>query len=529
MRIVVAETIAEAGLAYLGEHGTVHLAVGSSRDELLTLLGSADALIVRSATRVDAEVFEAAPMLRVVGRAGIGVDNIDLDAATAAGVVVVNAPQANAVSAAEHTMALMLSQARRIPEADRALRGGTWDRERYRGVELYGKTLGVVGLGRIGSLVAQRGAAFGMKVLAYDPYVGADRARRIGVEQREHLNDLLADADFVTVHLPRTRETEGLIGADAFAAAKPGIRIVNTARGGVVDEAALAEAIESGKVAGAALDVFAVEPMTESPLFNLPGVVVTPHLGASTIEAQGKAGLSVAEAVVEALNGALVPSAVNIDVGGVPEELVPFLPLAEDLGCLFVALSRALPEDLTVRVEGELAGFPIKPLALAALTGMLASVSDAPVSFANAPAQAKRHGVSVVEETTPESPIYPSVIRLTGDCGDGPVSVAGTLVDRRGPVLLEAFDHPIELPLSRYVAVILNDDTPGAIGKVGTYLGDLGVNISDMVVGRPTAGEESAMMGLSLDRALTQEEMDGLLAIDTCTSAFFVELGGRRS
>ncbi|MCJ7726911.1 MAG: NAD(P)-binding domain-containing protein, partial [Acidimicrobiia bacterium] len=315
MHIVVAETIAEAGLAHLGEHGTVDLAIGLSVEDLMARLADADALIVRSATKVDAAMMAAAPHLRVVGRAGIGVDNIDLDAATAAGVVVVNAPQANAISAAEHTMALLLSQARRIPEADRALRGGSWERERFRGVELYGKTLGIVGLGRIGTLVAQRAAAFGMTVLAYDPYVGADRTRRLGVEPRERLLDLMAEADFVTVHLPRTRETEGLIGAEALAAAKPGIRIVNTSRGGVVDEAALAAAITAGTVAGAALDVFSTEPMTESPLFEMSEVVVTPHLGASTVEAQDKAGVSVAEAVVAALKGALVPSAVNIDVG----------------------------------------------------------------------------------------------------------------------------------------------------------------------------------------------------------------------
>ncbi|MCJ7725717.1 MAG: phosphoglycerate dehydrogenase [Acidimicrobiia bacterium] len=529
MHIVVAETIADAGLDYLGEHATVEVAVGLSPDELLPRLAVADALVVRSATRVGAGLLAAAPNLKVIGRAGIGMDNIDLTATAAAGVMVVNAPEAAAISAAEHTLALRLSQARRIPEADRALRAGSWERERFRGVELYGKTLGVVGLGRIGTLVAQRGAAFGMRVISYDPYVGADRARRIGVVPMERLADLMAEADFVTVHLPLTRETEGLIGVEALAQAKPGVRIVNTARGGVVDEEALAAAIRAGRVAGAALDVFATEPMTESPLFELAEVVVTPHLGASTVEAQDKAGMAVAEAVIEALRGALVPSAVNIDVGPeVPAGLLQFLPLAEDLGCLFVALSQRLPQRLTVRVEGDLADLPVRPVALAALTGMLAAVSDAPVSFANAPALAKARGVTVIEESAPDSPVYPSGIRLTGDCGDGPVSVAGTVSDRRGPVLIEAFEHMIELPLSRYVAVVLNDDIPGVIGSVGTYLGDLGVNIADMVVGRPTAGEDSSMMGLSLDRSLTQSEVEGMLAMDTCRSAFFVELGGRR-
>jgi D-3-phosphoglycerate dehydrogenase len=304
MHVVAAESIAGTGLDLLREHAEVDFAPGASRPELLERLGAADALIVRSGTRVDAEMIAAAPRLKVVGRAGAGLDNIDLDAAAAAGVAVVNAPQAGAVSAAEHTLALLLSQARRIPEADRALRSGSWDRDGFGGVELHGKTLGIVGLGRIGTLVARRAAAFGMRLLAYDPYAGADHARGLGVEPRASLTGLLAEADFLTVHVPLTRETAGLIGREALAAAKPGIRIVNTSRGGVVDEQDLAEAIAAGTVAGAALDVFADEPVIDSPLFALPEVVVTPHLAASTGEAQGKAGIAVAEAVLEALQGA---------------------------------------------------------------------------------------------------------------------------------------------------------------------------------------------------------------------------------
>lgn len=303
MHVVVAETIADAGLAHLAEHVSVDLATGLSTEELAKRLAGADALIVRSATIVDTAMLAAAPNLKVVGRAGIGLDNIDLDAATAAGVVVVNAPHANVISAAEHTMALLLSLARRIPEADKALRSGSWQRERFQGVELHGKTLGIIGMGRIGTLVAQRAAAFGMRMVAFDPYVDADRIRRLGVAPVEHLVDLMAQSDFVTIHLPRTRETQGLIGAEALAAAKSGVRLVNTSRGGVVDEAALADAITAGTVAGAALDVFATEPTTQSRLFEMPEVVVTPHLGASTVEAQDRAGLEVAEAVVAALRG----------------------------------------------------------------------------------------------------------------------------------------------------------------------------------------------------------------------------------
>jgi len=523
--VVVAEEIAPAGLELLRAEAEVRDLAGAERAALLGALGDADALVVRSATRVDAALLAAAPRLRVVGRAGIGVDNIDVEAATAAGVLVVNAPTANAVSAAEHTMALLLSQARRVPEADRTLREGTWERGRLQGVELHGKTLGIVGLGRIGTLVAQRAAAFGMRVVAYDPYVGAERARRVGVEVAESLQALLAGADVVSIHLPRTRETEGLIGAEALAAAKPGIRIVNTSRGGVVDEEALAEAIRSGRVAGAALDVFASEPLTHSPLFDLPEVVVTPHLGAATVEAQDKAGTDVADAVLAALRGELVPTAVNVDIGpDVPDEVRPYLPVAERLGATFAALARGLPEELTVRVEGRLADVPCRPLALAALRGALASVSDGPVTFVNAPVLAVRHGVRVVEETTTGVSDYVSVVRLSGTVAGTGFAVSGTVVGRKGPVLVEALDHEIELPFSRHMLVLLNADVPGLIGRVGTFLGERGINIDDMVVGRPAAAGDTAMMGLSVARPLDDEEMAALRGIDGVACAWSVIL-----
>lgn len=524
-KVVVAEKIAEAGVSRLEEHCEVLDGVDASRDELLTMVTDANGLVVRSATKVDAELIAAAPALEVVGRAGIGVDNIDLDAATAAGVLVVNAPTANAVSAAEHTMALLLSQARRVPEADASLRAGAWERKRLQGIELHGKTLGVIGLGRIGTLVAQRASAFGMRILAFDPYVSEDRARRLGVEHRTDLGDVLTEADVVTIHLPLTRDTEGLIDAAALAKAKPGIRIINTSRGGIVDEDALAEAIAAGTVAGAGLDVFAHEPLLESPLFELPQVVLTPHLGASTVEAQDKAGTDVAAAVADALRGELVTTAVNIDVGrDVPEELLPYLPVAEKLGGVFVALAQGLPSDLAVRVEGRLAELPARPLALAALKGALSQVSDQPVSYVNAPMIGASHGVNVIEETSGELGDYSAVIRVVGDVGGTTFTVAGSIIGRRGPVIVEALDHGIELPFSGSMLVLLNDDVPGVIGTVGTYLGDIEVNIANMVVGRsPTTGE-AAMMGLNLDRRLTDAEIDEIGSLHGITRAWFVDL-----
>lgn len=523
-RVVVAEMIAEAGLALLRAHADVDVAAGADRSVLLQRLPGADALIVRSATQVDAEMIEAAPNLRVIGRAGIGVDNIDLGAATRAGVLVVNAPAANVVSAAEHTMALLLSQARRIPEADRTLRGGTWDRSRFSGVELYGKTLGLIGLGRVGTLVARRASAFGMRLLVYDPYVGPDAVRRLGAESVAELRELLSEADFVTVHVPRTRQTEALLDAETLKWVKPGMRLVNTSRGGIVDEQALAEGIRSGRIAGAALDVFAEEPLTESPLFALPEVVITPHLGATTVEAQDKAGIDVAAAVVSALAGDLVTGAVNVDIGaGVSDEVRSFLPVAERLGAIFVALTRALPNELLVRVEGRLAAEPIRPLALAALKGALSRIVDGPVSFVNAPSLADERGIRLLEESTSETADFQSVIRVTGQSGGRPFTVAGTLMGSKGPVLTEVFDHEIELPFSPFMLVLLNDDVPGVIGGVGTYLGDLGVNIANMVVGRSHTTGESAVMGLNLDRALDDEEVAGLRELRGVTLAIFTE------
>lgn len=521
-KIVIAEPIAPAGIELLRAGHDVVVMDGADRGELLAEIADADALIVRSGTVVDAGLIEAAPRLKVIGRAGIGVDNIDIEAATRAGALVVNAPDANTISAAEHTMALLLAHARRVPAAAASLREGRWERHRFRGVELHGKTLGIIGFGRIGSLVAERAKAFGMRILAHDPYIGEDRARRLGVDLGE-MSKVLAESDFVTVHLPRTKDTEGLIDADAIALMRPGSVLINVARGGIVDEDALAAAISSGAIAGAAIDVFAEEPATGSPLLALEGVVATPHLGASTGEAQVRAGTSVAASVAEALAGELVLSAVNVDLGSdVPDEVKPFLPLAESLGHIFVSFSFGLPDELTVSAEGRLADSPVRPIALSALRGALQRVSEESVSFVNAPLIAQARGVSVREESTRQSSVYRSMVRLTGTVDGKARTVAGTIMERKGAVLLEVDEYEMELPITSHMLLIRNDDVPGMIGRVGTYLGEADINIADMVVGRNRHGE--AMMGICIDRPISDDRLAAITSFPGVAAARYIDL-----
>jgi D-3-phosphoglycerate dehydrogenase len=520
--VVVAETIADAALAALTSDVDVDIAVGLEHHELMARLGRAAGLIVRSATHVDAAMIAAAPELQVIGRAGVGVDNIDVDAATQAGVMVVNAPDANTVSAAEHTIALLLAQARHIAEADASLRAGAWERKRFKGVELSGKTLGILGLGRIGTLVAMRASAFGMRLLAYDPYVTDERVRTIGA-QRASLQEVFAGSDFVTIHLPRNGDTLGLIDAAALSAMKPGVRLVNVARGGIVDESALADAIRSGHVGGAAIDVFAEEPTTDSPLFSLRQVVVTPHLGASTQEAQDKAGLAVAEAVVAALNGELVPSAVNLSLGGVlGESAQPYVRLAEGLGQVFASFAHGLPTDLLVSARGrDLEGL-LPAIALAATKGVLVEVSEEPVSYVNAPVLAAQHGMKVHEEALAEAADYRAVVLVSGRVAGIDREIAGAVMAHRGPVLVNVDGYELEFPVTRHMLLVRNADTPGVIGSVGTALGDAGINISDMAVGRgPNHG---AMMGISLDQAVDAELLEAIRALDGVLAARSIQL-----
>lgn len=488
-RILVTEEIADGGLDRLRAAGH-QVDVQLDLTQLLTNIVGAHALIVRSATQVTAEVLEVATDLMVVGRAGIGLDNVDVEAATRRGVMVVNAPQSNIVSAAEHTMALLLAQARNVPQAHAALKAGRWERSRWEGVELADKTLGVVGLGRIGKLVADRAKAFGMRLVAFDPFVSADRARQMGVELMP-LDQLVVEADFLTIHLPKTKETTGLINRDLLLKAKPSLRVVNVARGGIVDEQALADAIREGIIAGAALDVFVTEPTTSSPLFDLDSVVVTPHLGASTREAQDKAGDTIADMVQLALAGDFVPFAVNVNAAEANETLRPYLPLAERLGRLFASLSGGSPGTLEVCCDGDIAGYDTRIVTLAALKGFFGYMSDEQVTYVNAPQLAKDHGVEVRETNCATAADFVNLVTVRG----GGHSISGAIVGRRGEQRIVFIDdHSFDVPPADHMLMVKNDDRPGVIGTVGTLLGDAGVNIADMDVGRAAEPGTAVML-----------------------------------
>lgn len=490
--ILVTEVIAEGGLDRLRAAGhTVDVQTGLSPDELCSAIAPAHALIIRSATNVTAELLAAAENLVVVGRAGIGLDNVDVGAATGRGVMVVNAPQSNIISAAEHTMALLMAQARNVPQAHSALVQGRWERKLWEGVELADKTLGIVGLGRIGKLVADRAKGFQMRLVAYDPFVSADKARQMGVELVT-LDELVEQADFLTVHLPKIPETIGLINGDLLQKAKPNLRVINVARGGIVDEADLAEAISSGVIAGAALDVFDTEPTTESPLFDLPSVVVTPHLGASTREAQDKAGDAISDMVQLALNGDFVPWAVNVDAAEANDALRPFLPLAETLGRLFGSLVQGAPEGFEMVVEGDIAQHDNRILSLAALKGFFTHLSAEPVSYVNAPAMADAAGIKMTEVCCTDADEYVNLLTLR--CGDGR-SISGTLAGKRSEQRIVGIDgHAFDVPPAEHMLVITNDDRPGVIGQVGTILGGADINISDMDVGQVSDADTAVML-----------------------------------
>ena len=519
-RVLVSEAIADGGLQRLRDAGhEVDIRLDLTADTLLDAIKGAHALIIRSATKVTREVLEAGSDLIVVGRAGIGLDNVDTAAATAFGVMVVNAPQSNTLSAAEHTMALMLAQARNVPQAHAALKAGRWERSKWNGVELADKTLGVIGLGRIGKLVAQRSLAFGMKLVAYDPFVSADAARRINVELLE-LDELMARSDFVTLHLAKTPETLGLIGAELLAKAKPGIRIINVARGGIVDEQALADAIRAGHVAGAALDVFSEEPCLDSPVFALDEVVVTPHLGASTVEAQDKAGDTIADMVELALAGDFVPFAVNVSAGEVSETVRPYQALAEKLGGLYAALAGSAPDTLEITYAGEIGEYDTRILTLSVLKGYFGAVTDQPVSYVNAPQLAADSGLEVRPTTTTTTRDYVNLITIRG----GEHSVAGTLQGLSGaPRVVLIDDHTTEITPAPHMIVVQNEDRPGMIGRIGTVVGGSGVNIADMVVGQRADGV-AALMVMSIDITASDALVSELLAQDGVASVTRIEL-----
>jgi D-3-phosphoglycerate dehydrogenase len=494
-RVLVTEEIADSGLQELRNAGhEVDIRLGLSPAELIDAIQGAHALIIRSATQVDAATLEAAKDLIVVGRAGIGLDNVDVAKATELGVMVVNAPVSNILSAAEQTMALLLSQARNIPQAHAALKNGKWERSKWEGVELHGKTLGIIGLGKIGALVAQRAMAFGMRLVAYDPYISDERARHMGIELMD-LDSLLAQSDFITIHLPKNKETTNLLNAESLKKTKKGARIINVARGGIVNEADLAAAIRDGHVQGAALDVFEKEPTTESPLFELPSVVVVPHLGASTVEAQDKAGVTIAEQVQLALAGDFVPFAVNVSAGEVSNVVRPFMGLAEVLGRFIGGLLDGNPADLEVLYQGELAGSGTKILTLCALKGLLVATGHDSASFVNAPQMAAEHGLTYGESSNVDSPEYVNLITVKsgGHAVSGTLMTIGTRLETR---IVGVDGHSVEIPPAASMLVVHNDDRPGMIGRVGVALGEADISIRSMAVG-PDAVSKTALMVLS--------------------------------
>jgi D-3-phosphoglycerate dehydrogenase / 2-oxoglutarate reductase len=498
LKVLVKEKIGDSGVNLLSEHFDVDLGVDWTDEQLIERIGAYEGIVIRSATKMTAELIGRAGRLRVIGRAGVGVDNVDVEAATRRGIVVANAPQSNVVTAAEHTMALLLALARNIPQAHMSLTSGKWERSKFSGVELYEKTLGIVGFGRIGQLVAHRARGFGMRVLAFDPFVSAERYRELGVEKAADSDDLFAQADFITVHLPKTSETEGWLNAEAFAKMRDGVRILNVARGGLIDDAALKQALDSGKVGGAALDVFPSEPITDYPLFEgYPNVIVTPHLGASTAEATDRAGYQSAEQVVAALTGGVVSTAVNIPSIAAEdmEVLGPFLPLASQLGRLAMSLAEGSSvERIEAAFMGRIAEFDTRLLTLAVIGGALSGRTEEQVNLVNAPSMAEERGIVVEEKSVSEAQDFNELIRVTVVAGGERVAVAGTGIGpSRVPHLVEVQGRRLTIELERFVTVFRYADLPGMIGRVGTIFGAHGINISSAAVGHtPDDGPSGA-------------------------------------
>jgi D-3-phosphoglycerate dehydrogenase len=521
MRVLVAEDIGRSGIELLREHFDVDVRTDWADGELPEALADYEGVLIRSASKLTADVLERAERLRVVGRAGVGVDNVDVAAATKLGIIVANAPQSNVVTAAEHTMALLLALARNIPQAHASLTSGRWERKHFSGVELLDKTLGILGFGRIGQLVAQRAMGFGMRVVAYDPFVGAERYRELGVEKAETSDDVYAVADFLTLHLPKTPETEGWLDAAALAKCKPGVRVLNVARGPLIVDEDLKAALDSGHVAGAALDVFRSEPITEHPLFGYHNVIVTPHLGASTAEATDRAGLQAAEQVVAALTGGSVTSAVNVPAIAAEdlEVLGPFVPLSRRLGRLAVALADGV-DRLEVELMGRIGERDARPLAIAALLGALEGHTEEDVNAVNAPAIAEERGIDVVESRRSSARDFADLVRVTAVCGDQRERVVGTIVGRRNrPHLLEAWGQRFNLQLEDHVAVFRYRDVPGMLGRIGTAFGEQGVNIDAAAVGHlPDEGDEGdddaglAVMVVTTDAPVPQSVVDEIVA-----------------
>jgi D-3-phosphoglycerate dehydrogenase / 2-oxoglutarate reductase len=516
MKVLVKEKIADSGVELLRANFDVDLGLEMSNEELAEAIGGYDAILIRSATKLTAELIDRADNLKVIGRAGTGVDNVDIPAATRRGIIVANAPESNSVAAAEHTLALMLALFRNVPQAHGTLVDGRWDRAKFKGAELYGKTLGVVGFGRIGQLVAKRAQSFEMDVVAFDKFVSAERFRELGVEGAGSVEELLERVDVVTLHVPKTSETIDLIDAEAIAAMKDGVRIVNCARGELVDLDALLAGIESGKVGGAALDVFPSEPFTEHPIFARPEVVVTPHLGASTAEAQDRAGMVTAEQVTAALTGAVVTNAVNIAAVR-PEEmeaLAPFVPLCEKLGRLAQGLADGPVEKITAEFRGRIASHDTRLLGIAVLAGILSGHTEEPVNLVNAPQMAEERGIELTETKDTGTGDFTELVTVRLGPEDDAVEVSGTGVGPRNePYLVSVWGESFYLPFAEHLAIFRYADQPGMIGRVGTTFGEQGVNIISAAVGAQADGRR-AVMALTTDAPVKEETIGKILELD---------------
>jgi D-3-phosphoglycerate dehydrogenase len=523
MRILVAETIAPEGLALLGERHEVEERVGLSPEELRTIVGEFDALVVRSQVQVDAGLIAAGSRLVVIGRAGVGVDNVDLDAATAAGVTVVNAPTGNTIAAAEHTLGLLFGVARRLPGADASVRQGEWKRSAFTGVELRGRTLGIVGLGKIGQAIALRARALEMTVLGNDPFVSAETAANHGVEL-VGFDELLSRSDVITIHVPYTRATRHLIGRDAIGRMKPGAIVLNVARGGIVDEEALDEALRDGRLGGAGIDTFATEPPTGSPLLDAPNTVLTPHLGASTAEAQVAVATEVAAQVLDVLDGRPARYAVNAPLLTAESARVlgPYLPLAELLGRFFQQFHRTGVHRLTLELAGEPAEFDGAPLTAATLRGLLEPTTTERINLVNAAAVARARGLSVSERRTPDAGAYSALITLSG--GDGQVSTVAGALEAGQPRIVRLGDYRLDMEPAATMLITRHHDRPGMIGRIGTLLGEADVNISAMHLGR-TAPRADALMVLALDDDVPAEVAAAIEGLEAVIEVWTIRLG----
>jgi D-3-phosphoglycerate dehydrogenase len=524
-KVLVSDPIDQVGIDILSQVAQVDVKTGLAAEELIQIIPEYDALMIRSGTRVTREVIEAADNLKIIGRAGVGVDNVDVMAATRKGVVVVNSPEGNTIAAAEHALALMMSMSRYIPDANQSVKSGQWDRKNFIGVEVYKKTLGIVGLGKIGAHVATVARAMGMKLLAYDPFISHDRAEQLGCRLVD-LDLLFQEADYITLHIPKTAETTHLIGVDAIAKMKPTARIINCARGGIIDEAALAEALSQGKIAGAALDVYEAEPLGESPLRALgKEMIMTPHLGASTEEAQVNVAIDVAEQIRDVLLGLPARSAVNIP-GLRPdllEQLRPYLQLSETLGNLVAQLAGGRIESLNIRLQGELATNQSQPIVVAALKGLLSHALQERVNYVNASLEAKERGIHVVETRDASIKDYTGSLHLTARGSMGEHSVSGALLGEAEMRITSVDEFPVNVPPNRHMLFTLHRDMPGIIGKIGSLLGSFNVNIASMQVGRKIVRGDAVMV-LSIDDPLPDGILSEILKVPGIRDAYTVTL-----